>query len=199
MKKLAMFGVAALLSLTLILSSLTAVESQIPAEAKLSNVIFTPGANVNSVVTVGNIDRVTPTANSNGQSPFFGYSPGTYTIKLIEPDGFDLVQAFCNFQRSDGTMVPIGTFNGVNLISGVTLSTSSVTICTWILEKEDTLEDNISQLSVQIEETTQIREQLLQEKAAIENQIQNLEQEIQEKESQLSLLKQKLQEIVNKL
>lgn len=135
-------------------------ESQVPATAPVSNVIKTPGTVVDNPIKIGTQGFNIPTANHASQSPFMQVSPGVKDITISPPEGYSLVEAGCVYQESNGSFVDTGVWNGGNVIVGVELVVSRAHICTWLFEQDDSLEEDINNISAKIETKVQQREQI---------------------------------------
>jgi len=144
------------ISLISIVISVNQSFAQESPDAFISNIILTPGntlittitltPNVNTI-TAGNgvsesIELPTSTANKANQSPFEQVPPGSYDIGMVIPEGYTLMDAKCAFQKSNGKMIPIGSWDKKNMITGVVLTSQTAHKCTWKFEQQNTPSEN---------------------------------------------------------
>lgn len=167
------------------------VESQTPSNAFLSNVIITPNQIITTTVHVGSNNISTETANHNNQSPFKQLAGGTYNISIDSPPHFILVDAYCVAQVGS-SFNDIGTWDGDSTIKGVVLTSSNAHICTWIFEELDTIQDNVDQIAVQIQQTTKSIETVNDQIAAFNSKINDLESQKASLQVQIDMAKAEL-------
>ena len=104
-----------------------------------------------------NVDLPTAQANKRNQSPFEQVPSGEYNIGIVIPEGYTLIDAKCAYQKPDGKWVSMGELGKENNVIGIDLASQTAHKCTWKLEQQNTLTEEIPIAVAEVQKLLEIK------------------------------------------